>query len=125
MSISIFISRYTGSFLLHFVKEVRRSIWNTPDISAIIPKGRRGENPIVAFVNTTLPTEKQKCDARKKKNPDDDIDNAILEDHLDGGIVSNNNDEELGVNDTVDGDHDVNDLDEGSIPKELKSDLGP
>jgi hypothetical protein len=30
MSIFIFISRYTQNFSLHFVKEVRRSIRNTP-----------------------------------------------------------------------------------------------
>jgi hypothetical protein len=31
MSIFIFISRYTRNFSIHFVKEVRRSIRNTPD----------------------------------------------------------------------------------------------
>jgi hypothetical protein len=45
---------------------------NNEDVSAIIPRSKRGANFIVTLSNTAIPVKIQECGKRKKKNTDDD-----------------------------------------------------
>jgi hypothetical protein len=97
---------------------------NNEAISAIIPKSKGGANPIVTLSNTTVPTEKQECGKRKKKNTDDD--NASVEESLEDDNISDPNSIKVGVSDVDDANDDTSDYEnEKEVPKELNSDLGP
>jgi hypothetical protein len=91
---------------------------NTPAASIITPKSKRGANPAVTLVNTTtIPTEKQECEKRKKKNIDDE--NASIEDILDDGSISSPANTKAGVSDTDDAITDDNTIfveDDEAIP---------
>jgi hypothetical protein len=98
---------------------------NNEPTSNIIPRNNRGVDPIVAVNYATIPTVKQECGKRKKKNGEDE--DVSLDDDLDDINVSSTQDTKVGVdnthinNDTIDG----NDNNDATIPRELDSDLGP
>jgi hypothetical protein len=94
-----------------------------PDI--LENRTRSGNVPIVALTNSITPSEKQECDERKKKKIDDD--NISITDNLDDGDTSkDNNNTKVGVNETTNDEEDAENNDnDGTIPKELDSDLGP
>jgi hypothetical protein len=97
---------------------------NNEDVSAIIPKSKRGTNPIVTLSNTTLPAENQECGKRNKKNTDDD--NTSVEESLEDGDAPTSNNGKVGVSDEIDADGDMHSPDDNeTVPKELDSDLGP
>jgi hypothetical protein len=85
---------------------------------------RSGNVPIVALANSITPSEKQECDKHKKKKIDDE--NTSITDNLDDVDTSNNNNAKVEVSGAVDDEEDTVDNDnDGTIPKELDSDLGP
>jgi hypothetical protein len=101
---------------------------NNEPISEIIPKSKRGANPVVALNSIITPgTKKNK--QRKKSNIEDY--NTIVEEDLDDADMVNTEDTKLGVEPKVNTDNDdddddnVIDNDVPSIPHELESDLGP
>jgi hypothetical protein len=91
----------------------------------VVRRSARGtNNPIVALTKSITPIENQECDKCKKKLDDE---NASINDNLDDGETSGNNNTKVGVSEAVDNKKDTTeDTDnDGPIPKELESDLGP
>jgi hypothetical protein len=94
---------------------------NNEPTTEIIPKSKRGINPIVTLSNTTVPKGYDK--ERKKKIDDENI--SINED-LDDPIVPNSYDAKVGGGDIDDNDESSTDTeDNDTVPKKLDSDLGP
>jgi hypothetical protein len=101
------------------------------NLSMIIPKSKRGADPVVAL-NSIISPGTKKNRQRKKSNIEDY--NTIVEEDLDDADMENTKDTKLGVvskvdidnsDDDDDDDDDVIDNDISSIPHELESDLGP
>jgi hypothetical protein len=91
----------------------------------VIRRSQRGKNnPIVALTKSITPTEKQECDKRKKKLDDE---NTSISDNLNDDDTSDDNSTKVEVSEAIDNeDGTTEDTDgDGSIPKELDSDLGP
>jgi hypothetical protein len=101
---------------------------NNEPISNIIPRSKRGTIPIVTLSNTTLPTKRQECDKRKKKNVQDKA--VSIENELDDTGMPSAEITKVGVHtndDAVESDDETgdNDSDCNATPRELDSDLGP
>jgi hypothetical protein len=95
---------------------------NNKAASTIIPRSKRGSDPIVTLSNTTVPT-KERNKQKKKVTINDDM---SIEDILDDCDVSHSNNLKVGVSDEVDIDDDIDGPgNNDAIPKELDSDLGP
>jgi hypothetical protein len=95
---------------------------NNEATSTIIPRNKRGSDPVVTLSNSTVPT-KESNKQKKKITINDDM---SIEDILDDCDVSHSNVSKVGVSDELDIDDDIDGPgNNDAIPKELDSDLGP
>jgi hypothetical protein len=89
---------------------------NNEPISNIIPRSKRGAIPIVTLSNTTLPTERQECDKRKKKNVNDEA--VSIDNELDDTDAPSTETTKVGVHtndNTVESDDDTDNNDDSCI----------
>jgi hypothetical protein len=113
----------------YFQNPIQQHEWNVQDNneakSAIIPKSKRGANPIIALSKSQFLRKRRSEYGKRKKNNTDD-DNASVGESLEDDNMSGPNSIKVGVSDMDDVNEDTDDCeDDKEVPKELNSDLGP